>query len=176
MFSVIAIFYYLVLFFTSIAHCSLLPYLSLMPSLEIKLASKLFAQKKISNISNAKFVIDEEKQDVYLVFTLLENGKEKLYKSKINHLLHSYKGDVKEMLTALIATEMMFLGYYLVPIDGGYMCVGGDELYSLRNNECTCRDFITNRKNKGEKCKHLYLLDYMYFQRRLVTEWQLQNN
>lgn len=147
-------------------------------NLENLLASKLFAKKQLKNISESEIVVQEDTGKIYFVFKY-DTGKSKkdgsalikLYKNDITKYVQNH-GGLENLFKTLVAAEMLVAGYMIVPIQGGYICTGGDELYNLKDNECTCPAFLNNL---NQPCKHLIYRDAILLQRARINEWKQLN-
>lgn len=149
-----------------------------MSSLEKLLAAKLLTSKKIKDIHSTDFVIEENSDKIYFLIKVhtgkvLKNNEPKLkiYKNDITSYIQNH-GSIELFFQALVTSEMLLAGYLLVPIENGYLCIGGEEIYSLNNNECTCPAFLNNNK---ARCKHLLFKEGLFQQRARINEWK-QNN
>ena len=147
-------------------------------NLETLLAAKLMAKKHFKNIISTQLVIDEEKEKVFFLIETntgktLKSGIEqvKIYKNDITKQVKNH-GGVEGLFKSLVVAEMMIAGYIIVPIPGGFMCVGGDEAYSINNDECTCPAFLNN---PSKPCKHILYRDGLLEQRARINEWKRIN-
>lgn len=149
-----------------------------MYSLESLLAAKFLAKKQQSKIVSSSITTEEDTNKVYLIIEInntsskqLDKIKTKVYKQDITKyiLLH---GSLEHFYKALVVSDMILSGYLLIPIEGGFVCTGGDELYSLLNNQCTCPAFLNNSNNP---CKHLLYRDGLLNQRARINNWKLNN-
>lgn len=147
-------------------------------NLEKLLASKLMAVKQFKNVISTQLVTDDEKAKVYFLIEvntgkILKDGKEqiKIYKNDITNQVKNH-GGVENLFKALIVSEMMLAGYIMVPISGGFICVGGNEVYSISGEECTCPAFLNN---SSKPCKHILYRDGLLNQRARINEWKLSN-
>jgi hypothetical protein len=147
-------------------------------NLENLLASKLMATKNIKNVLETDLVIDEEKEKIMFVMKVktgktLKDGSEqiKLYKNDITKQVKNH-GGVEPFFKSLVVAEMIISGYVLVPIQGGFLCVGGDEVYALKHNTCTCPAFI---QDSSRPCKHLLYKEGLLEQRARINEWKRNN-
>jgi hypothetical protein len=144
-------------------------------NLETLLACKLLAKKQFKNIISTQLVIDDDKEKVYLLIEAstnktLKDGTEqvKIYKHDITKMVKNH-GGVEPLFKSLVVAEMMLAGYIMVPISGGFMCVGGDEVYSISDNECTCPAFTNN---PSKPCKHLLYRDGLLELRARINKWK----
>jgi hypothetical protein len=149
-----------------------------MSNLEKLLAAKLLALKQIKNIISSEFVVEDSTDKIYFVINATVNGKDKdgnqktkLYKNDITQYIKNH-GSIESFFKALITSEMLLAGYLLVPIEGGFICTGGEEIYSLTNNQCTCPAYLNNNK---EPCKHLLFKEGILEQRARINNWKLNN-
>ena len=147
-------------------------------NLDTLLASKLMAKKQYKNIISTQLVTDNEKAKVYFLIEVntgktLKDGTEqvKIYKNDITKQVKNH-GGVEGLFKSLVVCEMMLAGYIMVPIPGGFMCVGGDEAYSINNNECTCPAFLND---SSKPCKHILYRDGLLEQRARINEWKRLN-
>ena len=147
-------------------------------NLETLLASKLMAKKQFKNVISTQLVTDDEKAKVYFLIEVntgktLKDGTEqvKIYKNDITKMVKNH-GGVEPLFKSLVVAEMMLAGYIMVPIPGGFMCVGGDEAYSINGEECTCPAFLNN---PTKPCKHLLYRDGLLEQRARINEWKRLN-
>jgi len=147
-------------------------------NLENLLASKLLAKKHMKSVSEPDVVIDEDNSKIYFVFKY-DTGKTrkdgsrliKFYKNDITKYVHNH-GGLENLFKALVAAEMLVAGYMIIPIQGGYICAGGEELYNLKDNECTCPAFLNN---PNKPCKHLIYRDAILLQRSRMNQWKQTN-
>lgn len=149
-----------------------------MSNLNSLLASKFLAAKQYKNIVSTDFIIQEEPYKIYFLIEveLLKKNKEglnqtKFYKQDITKFVNNH-GSLENLYKALITSEMLLAGYLLIPIDGGFLCIGGDEVYSINNSGCTCPAYLNNNK---ELCKHLLFRDGLLDQRARVNNWKINN-
>jgi hypothetical protein len=149
-----------------------------MSNLEKLLAVKLLAAKQIKNIVSTEFVVEEHTDKIYFLITVEldkknkdETFKTKVYKNDITVYIKNH-GSIESFFRALITSEMLLAGYLIVPVAGGFVCVGGEEIYSLTNNECTCPAFLNNSK---EPCKHLLFKEGLLEQRARINTWKINN-
>jgi hypothetical protein len=149
-----------------------------MSTLQSLLASKLLAKKQLKNVVNTDLVTDEVTNKIYFLIEVKlstkdkeGNYKTKLYKNDITSYVSNH-GTVEAFFKSLVVSEMMLSGYLLIPIENGYLCVGGDEVYSMINNECTCPAFLNNNKTP---CKHMIYKEGMLNYRSQVNLWKQQN-
>jgi hypothetical protein len=149
-----------------------------MSNLEKILAAKFLASKKIKDIHSTDFVIEESSDKIYFlikVYTgkILKDSEPKLkiYKNDITPYIKNH-GSLEMFFQALITSEMLLAGYLLIPIEGGYLCTGGEEIYSLKDNECSCPAFLSNNK---EPCKHLMFRNGLLQQRARINNWKLEH-
>jgi len=147
-------------------------------NLENLLASKLLAKKHLPKISDSDVVYDEESGKIYFVFKF-DTGKAKkdgsplikLYKNDITKYVQNH-GGLENLFKTLVAAELLVAGYMIIPIPGGYICAGGDELYNLKDNTCTCPAFLNN---PDKPCKHLIYRDAILQQRARMNQWKQAN-
>ena len=147
-------------------------------NLETLLASKLLAKKQFKNIISTQLVVDDEKEKVYFLMEAptgktLKDGTEqvRVYKHDITKMVKNH-GGVEPLFKSLVVAEMMLAGYLMIPIPGGFMCVGGDEAYSISDNECTCPAF---QNDLSKPCKHILYRDGLLMQRARINEWKRIN-
>jgi len=147
-------------------------------NLEKLLAAKLMAKKQFKNVISTQLVTDDEKAKVYFLIEVttgktLKNGTEqiKIYKNDITKQVKNH-GGVESLFKALVVAEMMLSGYLMIPIPGGFMCVGGEEAYSISDKECTCPAFLNN---SSSPCKHLLYRDGLLDQRTRINQWKQIN-
>ena len=144
-------------------------------NLESLLASKLLAKKQLSKVTDTEIVLDEDSNKIYFVFRfntgkVKKDGTEqvRVYKNDITKYVANH-GGLENLFKTLVAAEMMLSGYMIIPIPGGYLCVGGEEMYDLKDDTCTCPAFINNSK---EPCKHLLYKDALLLQRARINQWK----
>lgn len=147
-------------------------------NLENLLASKFIAKKHLVNVLQSDIVVEENSNKIYFVFEyntghLKKDGTPliKIYKNNITKYVQNH-GGLENLFKTLVAAELLVAGYLIVPIQGGYICVGGEELYNLKDNECTCSAYLNNPK---QPCKHLIYKDALLLQRARINEWKQSN-
>jgi len=140
-------------------------------NLEIMLANKFLATKQYKKVINTQLITDDLKEKIYFVIEVSEDTKSKMYKQDITSYVINH-GGVQQFFRSLVVSEMLLMGYLLIPIEGGFLCVGGEEVYSLINNECTCRAYLNN---PSKMCKHLLFKEGLLEQRARINNWKLQN-
>lgn len=147
-------------------------------NLEEMFATRLLAKKNKDKLLRTEVVYDNDANKIIFIFEVkvVSKSKEKseivkLYKQDITSLVKAH-GSVENAFTALVASDMMFNGYLIIPIENGWICTGGSEIYNLKEQECSCPAFI-NTPNK--KCKHLLYRDALLTQRTKINEWRLNN-
>lgn len=148
-----------------------------MSNLNNILASKFLAKKQLKNIISTEFVVDENKEKVFFIIAVATdkidkegNIKTKAYKQDITSYIQIH-GSLEAFYRALITSEMLLAGYLLIPIDGGFLCTGGEEVYSINNSECTCPAYL----NTKEPCKHILFKEGLLEQRARVNHWKINN-
>lgn len=148
-----------------------------MSHLELLLASNLLAKKQLKNIIKTEVLLEEETNKIYLLIEVktgrkLKDGSftTKLYKNDITESVFNHES-LESFYKSLIVSEMIIAGYLLIPIQGGYLCVGGQEVYSLLDNTCTCPAYLNNKQT----CKHLYYRDGLLEQRSRINNWKMEN-
>lgn len=129
-----------------------------MKSLEKLIVCELVGKKAIQNNHSYNEEISlNEKGEWWIYFELdTETKDRKSYKKNITFLVNKHEG-LENMLDVYIATEMIREGYFLVPIEGGWVVHGGSEPYQLQIEECTCRAYI---QKPSQPCKHLRFLNF----------------
>ena len=144
-------------------------------NLEKLLASKLLAKKKEKDIISTNIIIDNENGKIMFILEvktgkILKSGKEqiKVYKNDISKYVKNH-GGLEAFFKSLVVAEMITIGYSIIPIENGYLCVGGEEVYSMTENECTCPAFINN---PSHPCKHLLYKDGLLEQRARINKWR----
>jgi SWIM zinc finger len=149
-----------------------------MSKLNNMLAAKFLAAKQQKNIISTEFIIEESTDKIYFLIEVKldkkdESGinKTKFYKQDITSYIKNH-GSLESFYKSLVVSEMLLAGYLIVPIEGGFLCVGGDEIYSMNNTECTCPAFLNNSK---EPCKHLLFKNGLLEQRARINNWKLNN-
>ncbi len=140
------------------------------------LASYYFSKKNLKNISNSEIIFDEKTNKFFIIFKAIiinKNNKntEKIYKQNITKLIKQHEG-ATNLLKAFVASTMILEGYLIIPVNNGWLCTGGEEVYSLKSQDCSCPAFITN---SSQPCKHLIYRDFLLQQRSKINEWK-QNN
>ena len=148
-------------------------------NLDTLLAGKLMAKKQYKNIISTQLVTDDEKAKVYFLIEVntgktLKDGSDqiKIYKNDITKQVKNH-GGVESLFKSLVVAEMMLAGYIMVPISGGFVCVGGDEVYSISDNECTCPAFVND---SSKPCKHILYRDGLLEQRARINNWKRLNS
>lgn len=149
-----------------------------MSNLNNMLAAKFLASKQQKNIISTEFIIEESSNKVYFLMKIKTDKKDKngepkirLYKQNITTYIKNH-GSLESFYKSLIVSEMLLAGYLIIPIEGGFLCVGGDEIYSMKDTECTCPAFLNNSK---EPCKHLLFKNGLLEQRARINNWKLNN-
>ena len=147
-------------------------------NLEQMFAIRLISKKNKDKLVRSEVVYDNDNGKITFVFEMIVPSKSKdketitkVYKQDITSLVKAH-GSVEKAFTALVASDMMLNGYLIIPIENGWVCTGGGEIYNLKEQECTCPAFI-NSPNK--RCKHLLYRDALLNQRAKVNEWKLSN-
>lgn len=148
-----------------------------MSDLNSLLASKFLATKQQKNIISTDFIIQNDPDKIYFLIKIQTDkldkdgiNKTKLYKQDITKFVANH-GSLEDLYKALVTSEMLLAGYLLIPIDGGFICTGGDEVYSINNSECTCPAHLNNKK----PCKHLLFKDGLLNQRARANAWKINN-
>lgn len=146
-------------------------------TLENLLASKFIAKRELKNVKDADVIVDEESNNIFLTFNFLvgkrKDGSEqwRLYKNNITKMVSEH-GGLENLFKTLVAAEMMIQGYIIVPIEGGWLCVGGSEVYSMKEQECTCQAYSVN---PSKPCKHLIYKEALLMQRSRINQWKREN-
>lgn len=147
-------------------------------NLESLMASRLLAKKQFKKVISTQLVIDDEKEKIYFLIEAytgktLKKGEEqvRVYKTDITQFVKNH-GGVEPLFLSLVVAEMMMAGYLLIPIPGGHMCVGGEEAYSIKGEECTCPAFLND---SSKPCKHILYRNGLTAQRARISEWKSQN-
>lgn len=147
-------------------------------NIESLLASKLMANKNIKSILSTDLIVEDETNKIYFLMEvktgkILKDGSEQIrvYKNDITKYVNNH-GSVEAFFKAVVVSEMMLSGYVIIPIQGGFMCVGGDEVYALKDNTCTCQAFLNDT---SKPCKHLVYKDGLLHQRARINEWKSEN-
>ena len=147
-------------------------------NLEQMFAIRLISKKNKDKLVRSEVVYDDDSDKVMFVFEMKVPSKTKdkeettkVYKQNITPLVKAH-GSVEKAFTALVASDMMLNGYLIIPIENGWVCTGGDEIYNLKEQECTCPAFINN---PSKRCKHLLYRDALLNQRVKANEWKLNN-
>lgn len=112
----------------------------------------------------------------YLALEILRSSQrveEPRIESKGEHLLVSFKAnnrkyktmvkrwdDEQMMLVDIVAGDLIRQGYFIVPINGGYLVVNKEgEEYEVTGEECTCPDYHYMKSTKLY-CKHQAFRDW----------------
>lgn len=147
-------------------------------NIESLLASKLLANKNVKNVLETDLIVDEESNKIYFLMKVktgktLKDGTEQIrvYKNDISKYVQNH-GSVEAFFKSLVVSEMMLSGYMIIPIQGGFMCVGGEDVYALKDNTCTCQAF---NNDTSKPCKHLIYKDGLLNQRARMNEWKQSN-
>lgn len=147
-------------------------------NLDNLLAAKLLAKKQYKKVLSTQLILEETTNKIYFVIEvqtdkILKTGeiKSKFYKNDISSYIKNH-GTVEKFFKALVVSEMMLAGYLLIPIDGGFICTGGEEIYSIKDNQCTCPAFLNDN---SKQCKHLLYKEGLLEQRSRINEWKLFN-
>lgn len=143
-----------------------------------ELAARYIAKREVKKITEPDVVFNEESGKIYLTFKW-DTGKTKkdgspsvrLYKNNITKTVLEH-GGLENFYKALVASEMMLAGYMIIPIENGWVCVGGAETYAMKDNECTCPAYVTN---PSRPCKHLIYKEALLMQRSKINEWKRNN-
>ena len=121
---------------------------------------------------------DENSDNIYLTFRwdtgkLNKKGESivRLYKNNITKPVLEH-GGLENFYKMLVASEMMLAGYLIIPVENGWVCVGGEEVYALKDNECTCQAFVVD---SSKPCKHLIYKEALLMQRSRMNEWKRSN-
>lgn len=92
-------------------------------------------------------------------------------RSKVN-LVKNLWGPIQEVYDAYIFAELFKLGYIIVPLDNGWICVGTDNKeYQMTEHTCSCEDFLYGQKEK-HRCKHLIMRDAWLNYRTRIVEYK----
>lgn len=147
-------------------------------NLENLLAAKLLAKKQYKKVLNTQLLLEEDTDKIYFVIEVLTEKitktgevKTKFYKNDISAYVKNH-GTVERFFKALVLSEMMLAGYLLIPIEGGFICTGGEEVYSIKDNECTCPAFLND---PSKQCKHILYKEGLLEQRARINNWKLNN-
>jgi predicted nucleic acid-binding Zn finger protein len=142
--------------------------------LETLLALRHVAKRNLRSkkIKDTNIVFKEEAKTFYLVFKLEDSeGNDRLYKNNITELVKNH-GSLRNLFLALVASEMLLAGYNIIPIENGWLCIGGEEIYSMKDNECSCMAYI---HNPSKPCKHLLYKEALQLQRSRIAKWKANN-
>lgn len=146
-------------------------------TLESLLASKFISKRELKKIKDLEIILDDDKENIFLVYKYLigtnKEGEDKyrLYKNNITKMVSEH-GGLENLFKTLVAAEMMVHGYLIIPIDGGWICTGGSETYSMKQEECTCQAYTVN---PSKPCKHLIYKEALLLQRSRMNEWKRAN-
>ena len=136
-----------------------------MRTLEEFLFLEVLSKTEVAKVHNIQILANDEGQ-LYLTW---EDKDGKVYKCEIkNRIL----GSLNETFETYVATEMLRLGYSLVPIEGGFEVYGGSEVYQLLKEECTCPHYIYKRS----KCIHLVFKDWHLAYRQRTAKLKRDNH
>lgn len=143
-----------------------------------ELAARYISKREVKKIQDPEVVYDDNTGNIYLVFRW-DTGKTnkkgepivRLYKNNITKPISEH-GGLENFYKTLVASEMMLAGYFIVPIENGWVCVGGSEVYAMKDNECTCQAFVLN---PSKPCKHLIYKEALLMQRSKINEWKRSN-
>ena len=152
-------------------------YRQIMFILETELAARMLGEQFRDQVVDPNVVFDEESKKFYLVFKRLvgekKDGEPKLrvYKKNITRWVNAH-GGLTNLFANFVAAKMILEGYMIVPIENGWLCVGGDEVYSLTVDSCTCQAFVTD---PTKPCKHMQFKEAVYKQRSRLNKWKQDN-
>lgn len=138
--------------------------------MEKTLLKELLTLKELKDVTHCQITGDNG--EVYLEYRTITQPKDggipkqKDHKRKITKFVQKH-GGVIELYEAIVASSMILHNYSIVPIENGWLCVGGNEIYNMKQQECTCTAF---QRNKNTRCKHLVFRDWTVKQRARVAE------
>lgn len=142
-----------------------------MNSIEQLLAFHLSQTSLMGRVQNAQ-IIEDESQEPWLVFELVEGKTRKLYKKQLRELLW---GPISQIYETYVATQLLRQGYVCIPIEGGWLVINPEgEEYQLQENSCTCQHFVSGR-SEGP-CKHLILRDWHNSYKARINEYRKTKN
>lgn len=135
-----------------------------MKSLELYLAGELIAEEILKKVTKTE--IKNEGDEIWLYFEVTERKRGKLKEGEDREVVKPYKYDLaknwgllKDMYETYVSTDLLRQGYMLIPLEGSWLVVGGEEPYQLEAEACTCLDFNT-RLSRASRCKHLIFRDW----------------
>lgn len=148
-----------------------------MYKLETLLASHYLSQKQINKILNTDFVYEEDTKTLYFLLKIQTNNKLKngeiqikCYKYNLNKEISNH-GSLENLFKSLVLSQMLLEGYILIPIEGGYICKGGEELYTIKDNTCTCRSYLSSNTS----CKHIIFKEALDIYKYRIQQWKVEN-
>ena len=143
-----------------------------------ELAARYISRREVKKIIDPDVIYDEDSGNIYLTFKwdtcrTKKDGSPiiRLYKNNITKTVLEH-GGLENFYKVLVASEMMLAGYMIIPIENGWLCVGGSEVYSMKENECTCPAYVTN---SSKPCKHLIYKEALLLQRSKINKWKKNN-
>lgn len=147
-----------------------------MYNLENLLAAKFISKRELKKIEDLNLLVDPDNNHIYLTYKYLVRSKKgedyyRLYKNNITKMVNEH-GGLENLFKVLVAAEMMVSGYLIIPIEGGYVCVGGTEVYALKDNTCTCQAYTVD---PSKPCKHLIYKEALLLQRSRINTWKQAN-
>ena len=103
-----------------------------------ELAARYISKREVKKIQDPEVIYDDNTGNIYLVFKW-DTGKTnkkgepivRLYKNNITKPISEH-GGLENFYKTLVASEMMLAGYFIVPIENGWVCVGGSEVYAMK--------------------------------------------
>lgn len=132
---------------------------------------------KIQELKNVVSIeLEHTDSDVFLKYRTIKQVEgqiaplQKDYKRKITSFVQKH-GSLMNFYEAIVASSMIIENYSIIPIENGWLCTGGDEVYNLEAQECTCKAF---QANKNTRCKHLVYRDWTLKERAKIA--QLKRN
>lgn len=118
-----------------------------MKSLEEYILTDYLAAKELKLLEAIELVTDGD--EIYIKY-LIEDKPKKLNISK------KIWAPLKEMYETYVATTLLKEGYLLCPIEGGFLVKGGEDIYQIHEDTCTCPHYIYTKK----RCQHLVFRDW----------------
>lgn len=147
-------------------------------NIEQQLAAFYIGKKQSTNIKDANIEVDSDTGHVFCTFNLKLNRKRKdgsypikAYKQDITRLIENHNG-LENLYISFVTAEMIIAGYFIVPIPNGFLCIGGDEIYSMKDDSCSCPSSINH---PDKPCKHLLFRDGLLLQRARINQWKKDN-
>lgn len=70
-------------------------------------------------------------------------------------------GSTEDMFYTLIFSEMTSQGYFLAPIDNGFLCINplsNEYQISVSPYQCSCGNYHWKHRNDSGSCKHILML------------------